>query len=112
MKTPKGGSRRGRGPRRAESHSCQTSKHLTPSLSPERRGRNEGRLRLFQALAGQVEEVENFAAEAEKISAVALARTFQADGDGAFNAAGRRAHDDDAVAHVDGFVDVMGHQQY
>ena len=40
------------------------------------------------------------------------AGAVESDVDDAFDAARARRHDDDAIAHVDGFVDVMGDEQH
>src|SRR5262249_48336778 len=55
---------------------------------------------------------ENLAAEPEERLAGAIARTQKLNIDLAINAPRRRSHDEDAIAHVDGFVDVVGHEKH
>ena len=59
-----------------------------------------------------MEELENISAEAKKLRAAAVARSSQRIRDGLINPARRLSHDHDAIAHVDGFVDVMGNKEY
>src|SRR3989442_5535147 len=63
-------------------------------------------------VAGQVEMFEDIASEAEEFRAVALAWTSQANVEVALDATGTGSHNDDAVAHVDCFVDVVSDQKH
>ena len=69
-------------------------------------------LNFFSSIAGEVEQFQNFASEPEKFRAISLARTIESDRDGPFDPARARCHDDDPVAHVDGFVNIVRHQQH
>ena len=71
----------------------------------ERARRND--LQELMNVAGEVQQFENLDAEFQKVRAVAFARAIEIDLDGAFDAARTGGHDDDAIAHVDRFVDVM-----
>ena len=51
---------------------------------------------------------ENLAAEAEKRIAAAITRSREVDIDLAIDSSGRLGHDEDAIAHIDRFIDVMG----
>src|SRR5208282_6257749 len=62
--------------------------------------------------ACQVKQFQYFTPKAEKCLAVSLTRTVEGDGNGSFDAAGVRGHDDYAISHVDGFVNVMGDQKH
>lgn len=79
------------------------------SASVESSRRSGGR-RL--GVAGEVEEFEDFAAETEEVGAVAFAGTVEIYFYSAFHTPRTGGHDDDAVAHVDGFVDVMGDEDH
>jgi len=59
-----------------------------------------------------VKQFQNFTPKAEEFQAGSLARTIEGDGDDSFDLAGVRRHDDDAVAHVDRLVDVMGDEEH
>ena len=59
-----------------------------------------------------MEELENISAEAKKFRAAAIARSSQRTRNGLIDPARRLSHDHDAIAHVDGFVDVMGNKEY
>jgi len=63
-------------------------------------------------VAGEVEVFEDLDAEAEEVGVVAFAGAVEIDVDGAFDAAGAGGHDDDFVAHVDGFIDVVGDEDH
>src|SRR6266566_863204 len=59
-----------------------------------------------------MEELENISAEAKKFRAAAIARPSQHICNGLIDPARRLSHDHDAIAHINGFVDVMGNKQY
>ena len=63
-------------------------------------------------LAGEVEKLENFTAQGKKIRTTAIARTIKRDGNYLLNRAGPLRQDDDAVAHVNGFVDVVSNEEH
>src|SRR5258708_39155475 len=54
---------------------------------------------------------ENIAAEPEELDAVAITWASQSDVEVPFDAAGMGSHYDNSIAHVDGFVNVVGDQQ-
>src|SRR6266436_3934104 len=62
-------------------------------------------------LARKVQEFQDFHAQLKELGAVSLSRTLQCNRNDSVNASGSRGHDDDAIAHVNCFVDVMGHQE-
>ena len=70
------------------------------------------RFPFLRTFAGEVKIFQDIAAESEKIFAVALARTFQSNRDGTLDPTWARRHDHDSIAHVDGFVDVMGNEEH
>src|ERR1051325_9415173 len=59
-----------------------------------------------------MQKLENVTPEFEKFPAIALTGTFQLNLDRAFNAAGTRAHNHDSIAHVNGFIDIVSHEQH
>ena len=59
-----------------------------------------------------MEELENISAEAKKFRAATVARSSQRIRDGLIDPARRLGHDHDAIAHVNGFVDVMRNKEY
>src|SRR5947209_14412723 len=64
------------------------------------------------AVLGEVEQFEDLGAEGEEGGVVAAARAGQGDVDHALDAGRARGHDDDAVAHVDRLVDVVGDEEH
>src|SRR5438874_5823969 len=56
--------------------------------------------------------LENLAAQAEERLTGAIAWTHKLNIDLAIDPAGRRRHDEDAIAHVDGFIDVVGDEKH
>src|SRR5205807_4342199 len=64
------------------------------------------------AFAREMQLLENLAAHAEKGLAGAIARTHKINFNRAIDASGRRSHDDDAIAHINCFVDIMGHEKH
>src|SRR5687767_106297 len=63
-------------------------------------------------LPAKMEQFQNIAAQAQEFRTVALTGTFQSDVYDAFDAAGARSHDDNAVAHVDGLVDIVSDEEH
>ena len=59
-----------------------------------------------------MQQLQNLAAQAEKFCAVAQPRARERDGEDALDAAGARGHQHDAVAHVEGFVDVVRDEEH
>ena len=59
-----------------------------------------------------MEKLENFTAQGKEIRAAAIARTIKCDRNDLLDRAGPLRQDDDAIAHVNGFVDVMGNKEY
>ncbi|MDB6171998.1 MAG: hypothetical protein JWL59_1309 [Chthoniobacteraceae bacterium] len=59
-----------------------------------------------------MEQFKNLASQIEELRAVAVPWPIKFDNDHAFNPAGTRAHDDDSIAHVDRFIDVVGDQNH
>src|SRR5437899_2518265 len=64
------------------------------------------------AIAGEVEKLENFTAQREEIRVAAIARTIKCDRNDLLDRAGPLRQDDDAVAHVNGFIDVVSNEQH
>src|SRR5437899_4215053 len=64
------------------------------------------------AIAGEVEKLENFTAQREEIRVAAIARTINCDRYDLLDRARPLRQDDDAVAHVNGFVDVVSNEQH
>ena len=64
------------------------------------------------AIAGEVEKLENFTAQRKEVSAAAIARTIKRNRNDLFDGAGPLRQDDDAVAHVNGFVDVVSNEEH
>jgi len=56
--------------------------------------------------------LKNLAAQADEWFAGAITRAREVDPDLAIDPAGRRRHDKDAIAHVNGFIDVVGDKQH
>jgi len=63
-------------------------------------------------LTGQVKVPEDLTSQLEKLSAVAFPWAFDRDIEVAFDQAWAWSHNHDAVAHVDGFINVMSYQKY
>ena len=59
-----------------------------------------------------MKEFQNVAAETKEFRAVAFAGALQIDLDNTFYPAWTLRHDYDAVAHVNGFIDVVGDQKH
>src|SRR5213075_3416482 len=81
------------------------------SLTAGRRARR-GDAAVARGVASKVEQFKDVPAEAKEFRTVALTRTLQRDGDDSFDLAGAGRHDDDAITHIDRFVDVMSHQEH
>src|SRR5690349_17729306 len=60
-----------------------------------------------QRSTSEVHDLENLTAEAQEFLAASIAWPVDVYGNDLFDPAGPRSHDDDAVAHVDGFIDVV-----
>ena len=65
-----------------------------------------------QRPTSEVHRLQNVTAEAQEIRAAAVARPIKVHGNDLLNFARGLGHDDDAVAHIDRFVDVMGHEEH
>ena len=65
-----------------------------------------------QRVAGEIEKFQNFSPEAKEHRAAAVTRPIKSDRDGTFNPPRALGHDDNAVAHVDRFVDVVCDEQH
>src|SRR5579859_70781 len=59
----------------------------------------------------EMQEFQDVTAQAEKPFRIALAGTLQLDLDDPLDSTRARGHDQDAVTHVNRFVDIMGHQE-
>lgn len=59
-----------------------------------------------------MEQLQNFASKLEEVRAAAIARPGQPYRDRALNPAGPLRHDDDAIAHVNRFVDIVRDQKH
>ena len=62
--------------------------------------------------SGKVEKFQNVAAKSKKILMAAIARAWQSDRDNLFDPPGTLRHYDDAVTHVDCFVDVVRNEEH
>ena len=62
-------------------------------------------------VAGEMEEFEDVTAQAEELFGIALAGALKPDLDDPFDAARAWSHDQDAITHVDGFVNIMSDQE-
>ena len=69
-------------------------------------GRNVG------GFTGEMQMFENLAAEAEKRIAGAITWAREVDIDLAIDSPGRLGHDEDAIAHVDRFINVVRDEQH
>ena len=65
-----------------------------------------------QRVAGEIKKSQNFSPEAKELRAGAVTRPIKSDRDGTFNPPRALGHDDNAVAHVDRFVDVVGDEEH
>ena len=65
-----------------------------------------------QRPTSEVHRLKNVTAEAQEIRAAAVARPVHLYWNDLLNPTGTRSHDNDAVTHVDGFVDVMSDKQH
>src|SRR5207237_8834577 len=83
-----------------------------PAVSLDIGGDQLFRICLSLSLACEVKKIQNVTTQAKEIFAAALARAIRSDADSAFNSAWPRTHDHNAVAHVAGFVDVVGNQAH
>lgn len=68
--------------------------------------------RNVDGFAGEMQMFENFAAEAEKRIASAITWSREVDINLAIDSAGRLGHDEDPIAHVDRFINVVGDEQH
>ena len=59
-----------------------------------------------------MKQFEDVPAQTKKFRTAALTRAILEHGNGSFDPAGAGSHDNDAIAHVDGFVNVMRHQKH
>src|SRR5206468_10107001 len=65
-----------------------------------------------QRPTSEVHRLENVTAETQEIRAAPVAWPVHLYWNDLLDPAGTRSHDNDAVAHVDGFVDVMSNKQH
>src|SRR5207249_4804550 len=65
-----------------------------------------------QRPTSEVHRLKNVTAQAKKIWATAVARSIHLYRNDLLDPAGTRSHNNDAVAHVDGFIDVMSNKQH
>src|ERR1041385_7732403 len=59
-----------------------------------------------------MEMLQNLAAQADEWFASAITRAQKVDVDLAVDAPRRRCHDKDAIAHIDGFIDVVSDEKH
>ena len=71
------------------------------SISNDSSGRN------VSSFAGQMQMLEDLAAQAEEWVAGAIARAYKIDGNLAIDSARALRHDHDTIAHVNGLIDVV-----
>src|SRR5256885_4418094 len=84
---------------------------LDPAF-PETEHASPSRRHFRPAIAGEVEKLENFTAQGKEIRAAAIARTIKCDRNDLLDRARPLRQDDDAVAHVNGFVDVVSNEEH
>ena len=65
-----------------------------------------------QRPTSEVHRLKNVTAQAQEILAATVARPVHRYWNDLLNPTGTRSHDNDAVAHVDGFVDVVSNKQH
>ena len=59
-----------------------------------------------------MKQLEDFAAKAEEFRAATIPGTSEVYLDSLVDSTGARCQDEDAIAHIDRFVDVMGNQEH
>ena len=75
--------------------------------------RDDKRLRVCRhGAAGEMKQLQNLTAQLQERGATPIPRTFQRDRNGPVDSSGPLRHDEDAVAHVDRFVDVVGDEKH
>ena len=70
------------------------------------------RFGIARRTAGEVEKFENVAAQTEEFRTATQTGSLECYRNRSFDAAGAWCHDDDAVAHIDGFIDVVSNQEH
>src|SRR5947208_14623283 len=65
-----------------------------------------------QRPTSEMHRLKNVTAQAQEIRAAAVAWPVHLYGNDLLDPAGTRSHDNDAVAHIDGFVDIMSNKQH
>src|SRR5438034_9205311 len=65
-----------------------------------------------QRATSEVHRLQDVTAEAQEIRAAAVAWPVHLYWNDLLDPTGRRGHDDDAVAHIERFVDVMGDEEH
>ena len=63
-------------------------------------------------MAGKMQVFEDFNSVAEEVGIVTFAGAIEINLDCALDASGAGAHNDNSVAHVDGFVDIVGDEDH
>ena len=84
-----------------------------PSASQEQNSRPQPHCGLTLACCpGKMKQPQDFAAKLEKFHAAAIPRPSKIYLDSPIDPAGARGHNEDSVAHINRFVDVMGNQEH
>jgi len=59
-----------------------------------------------------MKQSKDLVSEVQKYGMAAIPGPLNIDGDGSFDLAGAGAHDEDSIAHVDSFIDIMSDQEH
>jgi hypothetical protein len=66
----------------------------------------------YARIPGQVQQLKDLAAKAKEFGAAAISGSINVHRDSSIDPAGAGGHDEDAIAHLNCFIDVMGDQQH
>ena len=69
-------------------------------------------LLLHARIPSQVQQLKDLAAKAKEFRAASIAGTINVHRDSSIDPAGAGGHDEDTIAHVNCFIDVMGDQEH
>jgi hypothetical protein len=69
-------------------------------------------LLLRAGIPGQVQQSKDLAPKAKEFRAAAVPGAININRDGSIDPTGARGHDEDAIAHVNCFIDVVGDQEH
>ena len=62
-------------------------------------------------ISGEVQQLKDLAAKTEEFRAAAISGTSEIHGDGLFDSPRTLCHDEDPIAHVNRFIDIVGDQE-